>query len=249
MDEDFDPGDTWIVVKVPYWVRDVTLRPTPNTFDVSFVDFSLGRGRTAKQVAYWGNIFGNVEPLNETRPSYRVRGLAFDRTTYEISVAPEKSLGSYENLRKYTVHLDRARPPKHCSVDDVWCTTLTVGRESTPDYDTLGYWPGGGLGDADSLDRKVFVYGDREIEVTQLFYDTQEGTSALRFAIEPLTGFAPLGGVLRGDDFRLYVGPKSFAIENASAFQPTLLIPDHGLSWEDGEKVRVRLVRMGGVRG
>ena len=114
--------------------------------------------------------------------------------------------------------------------ETVWSATLTVGESTVGSITNIGYQPGTG-----TLAPTQFTYMGESRQVTRLITVNFSGARSLRFSIS-----SPLPPSLESRDLQLYLDETTFLIE-ALGSETGVSISDHGLTWTEGQVVRVWL--------
>ena len=216
-------------VRVPHGIGAVTLMPTPRNADadaIYFLDYKRrGLGAWRNYPPYKGK---------EGRARHRVE-LGPGSKTIIMEVRAEDGKAYSE----YSVWFTRApRPPDPCIAGDLCCATLTVGTAEANRGFSLS------LGGYGQLSPREFTANGVEVFVILLSYADSE---PLVFSFETDDDNLPPDGLLGSDDLTLYLGTKAFQIDNLGPSLTEVRFPNHGLSWSDGQRVLVRLVRNGGA--
>ena len=169
-----------------------------------------------------------------------------DPTTGDDSTALQDSLGndvaSFTN-QEVTNNSTVAAPLEDCdpnAAEQLWCATLTVGTGTNSDGDTLlGYHATNSRG---TLSPSTFNRGTAAVAVQKLQYtDTMDGN--LEFEVERESGTTPAEGLLGTVDLALHVDSLTFSIKNPGT-TTSFSFTDHGVTWTEGQDVRVRLTRV-----
>ena len=136
-----------------------------------------------------------------------------------------------------------AAPLEDCdpnAAEQLWCATLTVGTGTNSDGDTLlGYHANSSQG---TLSPNTFTRGTASLTVERLQYtDTMEASPGIRG--RTAIGHHPAEGLLGTVDLALHVDSLTFSIKNPGT-TTSFSFTDHGVTWTDGQDVRVRLTRV-----
>ena len=172
---------------------------------------------------------------SHTETSYSDTGLATGTTRY-YRVSAINSVGTGDASQTANATTGTLAACDTTNQYEIWCAALTV-KEFTSGANTFrGYQHSPSQG---SVSPDNFTYRTATITVRNLSYNTTSGT--LTFEIERTAGTTPTDGLLGTRDFDLKLGSQTITLTSPGT-TTTFSVTNSGLSWNDGDTVRIRLL-------